>query len=82
METTTAPVAKSQPVQPPAFDCSFNANLLVPRFWSVVEAALADAVNEGRLHALEFGVYLGSQKQVDAFHADLDKRLSTFTKNL
>ena len=66
----------------PTTTVSFNANLLLGPFWSIVQAALADAVKDGRLHALEFGVYQGSQKQVDAFHSDLDKRLATFSKTL
>ncbi|MCE0497213.1 MAG: hypothetical protein LV481_04620 [Methylacidiphilales bacterium] len=82
IDSPTAPIAKPQPVKPPVFECSFNANLLLGPFWSIVQATLADAVKEGQLHALDFGIYQGSQKQVDAFHADLDKRLATFTKNL
>jgi hypothetical protein len=76
------PQAVPQAEQPPAYERSFNANLLLGPFWSIVQAALADAVKNGQLHALEFGVYQGSQKQVDAFHADLDKRLSAFSKSL
>lgn len=78
----TAPITKPQPVQPPVYERSFNANLLLGPFWELVQLALVDAVKNGQLHALYFGIYQGSQKQVEAFHADLDKRLSTFSKIL
>ena len=78
METSTAPTAKAQPSN----EVAFNANLFLEPFWKIVLATLADAVKKGQLEGLDFNIYKGTEAQIKAFHADLDKRLSTFTKTL
>lgn len=66
----------------PVRDLAFNANDLLPKFWSIVQASLSDAVKKGELRSLDLGVYQGDERQIAAFHADLDKRLSNFSENL
>jgi len=83
METTTAPAAKSQPVQPPAFEVTLNADLMIPKFWNVVQAVIADQIAKGKLRAIGMGVYGCSEKQHAELKTALDKAFSDFgTKNL
>ena len=83
METTIAPTTKPQPAHPPAFEVTINADLVIPKFWNVVQAVIADQIAKEKLHAIGMGVYGCSEKEHAELKTALDKALSSFgTKNL
>ena len=87
IDSPTAPIAKNQsaprlePVK--AHEVTLNADLLIPKFWNVVQAVLKDQIAKGQLIPLEMGIYGCSKNQYAELKAALDKALSDFgTRNL
>jgi hypothetical protein len=64
-------------------EVTLNADLLIPKFWNVVQAVLKDQITKGQLIPFEMGIYGCSKSQHSGLKAALDKAFSDFgTKNL
>jgi len=83
METLTATKPASIPAPVKPFEVTFNGDLMIPKFWQVVQAVLADQIAKGKLNSLEMGIYQCSEREHAELKTALDKALSTFgTRNL
>lgn len=87
IDSPTAPIAKTQSAPRPepvkTHEVTLNADLLIPKFWNVVQAVLKDQITKGQLIPFEMGIYGCSKSQHSGLKAALDKAFSDFgTKNL